>query len=190
MLATIPRKPIACLGSILVALAATACGGAAEPAPDGPSADLEAISPIVSSLGESLEVVEDQVAVIKRASLESTYVGVGGGGTGVGPEGLMKVFTDGAAVLAQQGTTLEGLEGQIAQISSPKDARRYHELLAEYIDIKKEGVRELGRQLERQDILCCLTWALGDWEQRTDKAAVTKDEIAAEARRLGYPEVD
>ena len=191
MLATVPRKAIACLGSMLVVLAVTACGGGtAEPAPAGPSPYVEAISPIVSSIGPSLELVEAQLAAVETAMLESAYVVPGTGGQGTGPEDLMRFFTDGAAVLAQEATKLEALEEQIAQISPPKEAREYHELLAEYVGMKKEGARAVGRWFERQDVLCCITIALSDWERQSEKADVTKDEFNAEARRLGYPEAD
>jgi hypothetical protein len=149
---------------------------------------IEAISPIVSSVGQSLGVVEDQLAALTKASLDSTYVSANRGGGG--PEGLMQVFTDGAAALAQQATALEHLEEQIAQISPPKDAGRYHKELSEYVGMMKEGVREVGRWFERQDVMCCVTMAIGSWEQQAVKADIKRDEINAEARRLGYPEVD
>ena len=196
MPATIPRKALVYLGIILVALAFTACGGADESAtgpgtpagPAAPSPYVEAISPIISSVGQSLGVVEDQLAALTKASLDSTYVSANRGGGG--PEGLMQVFTDGAAVLAQEGTTLEGLEGQLAQISPPNDASRYHKELSEYVGMMKEGVREVGQWFERQDVMCCVTMAIGSWEQQGVKADIKRDEINAEARGLGYPEID
>ena len=54
----------------------------------------------------------------------------------------------------------------------------------------KEGIREMEAWFERRDILCCVSMALGDWGQQREKADLTKDEINAEARRLGYQEVD
>ena len=197
MLATIPRKATVCLGTILVALAVTACGsetaapGAGTPAaPAPPSPYLEAISPIVSYLGEIQVAAGDRLAAIDTAMSESTYVVPGTGGPGAGTEDLMKAFTDGSAVFAQHATTLEGHGGQIAEISPPKEARQYHKLLEEYVEMRMEAAQEAARHFERQDVLCCVTMFLGDWNQRSEKSDVTKGEINAEARTIGYPEVD
>ena len=191
MLATIPRKAIVCLGSILAALAVTACGGADEPAtgpgtpagPAAPSPYLEAISQVVSSIGPSLDVVEGQLAAMDAASREFDT-------RAEALEEVRQIFFEGAKVLAQEATTLEALEEEVAQISAPKEARRYHELLSEYVGMKKEGVQAAEGWFERPDVLCCVTMALGSWEQQREKADVPKDEFNAEAQRLGYPEIE
>ena len=139
-------------------------------------------------MGQNLDVVEEQLDAVKTPLSDSTYVSVTSGGAG--PVGLMKVFTDEAAVLAQQATTFEGLEEQMAQLSPPKDAIRYRELLAKYVGMKKHGVREAEGWFERMDVMCCVSMALGNLEQQSEKAAVRKDEINAEAQRLGHSEVD
>ena len=189
MLATIPRKAMVCLGTILAALAVTACGGetaalgTGTPAEPAPSPYLETISSAVSSIGQSLDVAESQLAALDKASREFD----------TRAEDLGKVsqiFLGGATVLAQEATKLEALEEQIAQISPPKDARRYHKLLSEYVGLMKEGVRAAEGWFERPDVLCCISMALGDWDRKGREADVTKDEFNAEARRLGYPNVD
>ena len=182
MLATIPRKALVSLGTVLVALAITACGGETAEVADQ-STYVETVSPVVSALVQSLGVVEGQLDAMNKASNEFSD-------RGQAPDELIKIYLDAAAVFDQEATTLAGLEEQVAEMPRPKDATLYTELLSEYVGMKQFEVKRLAEEFTRRDILCCVGSTLGRWNGQSEVAAVKKDEINAEAQRLGYPEVD
>ena len=182
MVATIPRKAAVSIGTLLVALAITACGGESAEVADQ-STYVESISPVISILVQSLGVVDDQVAAMNVAGLEFSS-------RGEAPEELIKVYVEGAAVFAQEATTLEGIEAQVAEMPRPKDATLYTELLLDYVGMKQFEVQNLSFEFVRRDILCCTGAILGRWRGESEVAAAKKDEVNAEALRAGFPEVE
>ncbi len=182
MLSTIPSKAVVSLGTVLVALAITACGGETAEVVDQ-STYAESISPVISTLVQSLVVVDDQVAAMNAAGSEFSD-------RGEATEDLIEVYLGGAAVFAQEATTLAGIEEQLTEMPRPKDATLYAELLLEYVGMKRFEVHNLSFEFARRDILCCTGAILGRWRGESEVADDKRDEINAEALRAGFPEVE
>ena len=177
MLTGVRHSGVIPLGLVLFAVVLSACGDPGVREADENSQDVDygtALSPVVSAMEQSLQIVEDTMTSI--ATNTTRYV------NGEISESHMRLqMADGGVIFTREGMVQEAILEKIAGISPPTRAERYHELMLEYAVLRKDATKLMGEALvnEEKKIMVAAT----DMQERAD---LKNKEVVEEGLRLGY----
>lgn len=144
MLAVRRHTVVLVLGFVLFAVMLAACGG-------GPSdAEIEAnyaaaLSPVVSDMEQSLQIVQDN---LEKIGDEVTLWA----NDEVSESHMRVLLADTSVVFIREGVVLETIIQKIGKISPPPKAERYHELLLEYARLRQDGTKLTAEATGKTDL--------------------------------------
>jgi hypothetical protein len=135
-----------------------------------------ALSPVMSTMEQSLQVVEDTIFGIVT---ETTRHANGE----VSDSHMRVLLADAAVSVTREGVLLEVIVEEIAGISPPSKAERYHELLLEYAGLRKNATKLFG---EAYGGNLTVMVELADITVRADSK---NKELVEEGLRIGYSQI-
>jgi len=160
-------KALGVLSCALILTIFSACGGG-----DSLGDYVEELTPLMSSLEQSLQIVED--ALNSNVTEATRLIN-----DEVSEDQARLVLLNSSVVLIREAIVQDKIIAQLIEVSPPHEADRYHELLLEYAGLRRDSARLMGESIINND-----SKAMVEAADVTVRADLKNKEVVEEGQSL------